>query len=776
MHKEPGMPQKKFRLLSYLLLASMACAGCGSDPETNKVDGSVAPDGGAGRNVPVVPGIKVDGQPSAALKAEFESVSQALATVATLDAKTFAETYPVSFIPASARDLGKTKGIDLIQKSAIAMDATETELLTRNGFVMSDRRTFPGFPYAYQTIYGEDLPVYISADAILNAVHRSYDDILKAIEEARLIGDLEALLKAMRTGLGAGRIAVLGKTTTSDADFYLSVALSLLTEVQQAPVAGAIPAEIADFHKKARTGAGYANKVLFGVNRRMDFSQFTPRGHYTDSEKLKQYFRAMMWLGRVDLRLIETQDNGYQVFHRRQFDAAVALRQLIDAQSETLFNRIDSTIEAFVGESDNMTVPQLKTLLDALGASSLEALAKLPDETIANTILSGDHGAQRISSHFMVTKANKTLPLSRTFLLFGQRYVVDSHVFSNVVFDRVKQGKDKRMMPDPLDAAFAALHNNLAGNLLAPQLSKYDYASELASMRVLVEKHEPAFWTTNLYNLWLGALRTLSPGSGDTVRPTIAQTQPWGRRILNTQLASWAELRHDTILYAKQSYTGGLSCEFPDAYVEPYPEFFAALEVFAKLAQTHVASLALGDLGKSVTEYFAKLESHVGVLKDMATNQASGLPPTAQHMAFMNTMITIHQGCGDPVLGKGWFSDLYYDWDAGAEYDPTIADVHTQPTDEGGNVVGRVLHVATGRPRLMVVTVDTPQGPRAFVGAASSYFEKVTDDWKRYTDEEWAKELQPKHPADVAWMSDLVAGSQSMPTRTWSNAQCLQAF
>ena len=29
--------------------------------------------------------------------------------------------------------------------------------------------------------------------------------------------------------------------------------------------------------------------------------------------------------------------------------------------------------------------------------------------------------------------------------------------------------------------------------------------------------------------------------------PQIAKTEAWGRRLLNTQLASWAELRHDTI-------------------------------------------------------------------------------------------------------------------------------------------------------------------------------------------------------------------------------------
>ena len=61
------------------------------------------------------------------------------------------------------------------------------------------------------------------------------------------------------------------------------------------------------------------------------------------------------------------------------------------------------------------------------------------------------------------------------------------------------------------------------------------------------------------------------------------------------------------------------------------------------------------------------------------------------------------------------------------EFAPTIADVHTQPTDEGGNPVGRVLHVGTGYARLMVVTADTCTGPRAYAGLVSSYYEEVTE-------------------------------------------------
>lgn len=62
------------------------------------------------------------------------------------------------------------------------------------------------------------------------------------------------------------------------------------------------------------------------------------------------------------------------------------------------------------------------------------------------------------------------LPLSFSFALLGQRYVLDSHVFSNVVYDRVAGGRVMRMMPSPLDVAFAALGNNQAASLLAPEL------------------------------------------------------------------------------------------------------------------------------------------------------------------------------------------------------------------------------------------------------------------------------------------------------------------
>lgn len=43
--------------------------------------------------------------------------------------------------------------------------------------------------------------------------------------------------------------------------------------------------------------------TLFGKERDIDFSQMKPRGHYAKTEELKRYFRGMMWLGRIDMKI-----------------------------------------------------------------------------------------------------------------------------------------------------------------------------------------------------------------------------------------------------------------------------------------------------------------------------------------------------------------------------------------------------------------------------------------------------------------------------------------
>ncbi len=747
----------KFARLSVLLAPLVAC---GSGPEGASDPGSVDP------NVPIVPGTPVEPLPPPAVDDEYAAVKQKLDAVAHLTAESFASAYAPPFSGSGlGYDPATAAGLATIQGSSLKLAQKELDALGKSGFVVVESHHFPSFVHGYETLYAEDLPLYISADSILTAVHRSYDALLATIETGVLIPSLADFLDRTRAGLAAGGATDVGPDAREDADFYLTVAASLLAGKLLPPSATADPGAIQAFYQGAVGATGAKTVTLFGVARNEDFSQFAPRGHYQGTPELEQYFRAMMWLGRVDLRLIETQEDGSRVFHRRQLEGALALRELCDDEARADWSQIDQTVSAFVGEHDSMILPQLDALMTDLGVAAPADLASVGDATIAQAIVDGRYGAQRISSAIMVNGLGETtMPLSSTFLLFGQRYVLDSHVFSNVVYDRVQGGSVYRMMPSPLDAAFAAFGNDEAGALLQPELDQYSYAPDLASMRVLVDEHHSEYWQSSLYTLWVDTLRALSPkpeaaSPSQAGLPAVAGTEAWGRRLLSTQLASWADLRHDTLLYAKQSYTSGAGCEFPDAYVDPYPEFYAKLVAFAEHGTTLLDTLDLSAapwLKDYTGAYFQNLGSVAGTLQSMAEAQRTGTPFTTDQMAFVNDAVTIRNGCDGPDGADGWYGQLFFDQAKAIEYDPTIADVHTQPTDEAGNPVGKVLHVGTGMPRLLVVTVDTCNGPRAYAGLASSYFERITENFERLDDEGWAETLNTATPADPAWLSDVI--------------------
>jgi hypothetical protein len=138
------------------------------------------------------------------------------------------------------------------------------------------------------------------------------------------------------------------------------------------------------------------------------------------------------------------------------------------------------------------------------------------------------------------------------------------------------------------------------------------------------------------------------------------------------------------------------------------------------------------------------------MLTKMSEHERTGTPFDAEQMAFLNDAVTSHRtGCAGPSAYDGWYGRLLFDRTED-NMDPTIADVHTDP---GGMRPAKVLHVATGLPRMMVVTANSCEGPRAYVGVASAYHELVTG-LERLTDAEWAP--MAKTAKDVSWMRPIL--------------------
>jgi hypothetical protein len=700
------------------------------------------------------------------------------------DGKAFADRYRILYRQALPGDLLAAAGLDRLSEqpageqvdirkrmagaglAPLTLRDPERALLARNGFVVLRRPGIATFMQGYMTIYGQHLPLYVSADSILYALHRSFDAILKHLEREVMVPEVDALLVAMREQLRRAP-ASLGR---GDVDDFLATALSLLRDEHVAPVTAAgSDAAVARYEQLAGAASGLAEIDLGGVVRQEDFSQFTPRGHYADDELLRQYFRAIIWLGRIDFAFLSPTPRDTWEVNRRALDVAVLMRQLVDARNLARWKKLDALLLAFVGENDSLTIPEVDRAMTVLGVRDAAGLAAVSDDTIIARLPTAGLGSQRISSHILWAEVDRPGP-SRAplvFALLGQRYTPDGDVLGQVVYDHIPA---MRLMPSPLDVGFAVLDNDAAGALLADELARFGYARKLGALRTAGDAVPEAVRTASLYNLWLSALRALAPHGDlrDTAKlglPAVAGTEPWGRRLLNTQLASWAELRHNTVAYVKQAYTTSIICDFPDAYVDPYPELFGRLALYASKGKALIAGLALAKpLAGPLDAYFDGLERAARRLGGMADKERRGIDFSKDDLAFVNDAVTVRQvpaGCTTRSVPDGWYPKLFFDQNDVRDFKPTIVDVHTQPHDAGGNTVGRVLHVATGAPRPMVVVVDGcggARGARAFVGLVSSYYEKVTTGFDRMTDQRWMTELAATPPPpDVPWMQDLIA-------------------
>lgn len=156
------------------------------------------------------------------------------------------------------------------------------------------------------------------------------------------------------------------------------------------------------------------------------------------------------------------------------------------------------------------------------------------------------------------------------------------------------------------------------------------------------------------------------------------------------------------------------------------------------------------DFGLRVSAYFEELARVAATLQAMAEQQQTGVPFEEQQMAFLNDAVrSQEEGCGWPITYHGWYGSLLFDRTTD-EMNPTIADVHTFP---GGAIPPEVLHVATGLPRLVVITRDSCDGPRAYAGVVSAYHEVVTN-LDRLTDEAWAP--MAASAEDVDWMGAIL--------------------
>lgn len=721
---------------------------------------------------------------------------QFLAEIQTLNAPQLLELHPAGrFLQDTPALWSGARYADSITKK-YDLTADEVALLSRQGFMASERLSFETYAAAFGDIYHKDLPIFISADAILHAVHLSYDDILKRTENKLLQPRLEILLGKLHQGqpnLEKSCADIPGMwPMLLDVDLYLAVARRLLDDHSEPRYASNQPAfrDLLDLI----AGLKPAQYPLFAATpRKIDFSQFAVRGHYADEyhPELGRYFRAMMWLGRTELYLIPPRELAagptFTDVQRQMITAALLDELLLTSGARPLYEEIDRILTFFIGECDNVTPENLREIFKRTGYLAPHwLLDSLRVTAFQDSLASRPFATQRINSQMLWSSPmnpDSARPAA-SFLLLGQRFIADSWITGQVVFDKIRhQGvRIPRMLPSTLDVLYG-LGNDAAAQLLQPELEHYHYAPNLAAVRYLIDGYDEEFWNSSLFNSWLAAIRSLNPHSGRGDLPVAMQTAAWWQRLMNTQLGSWAELRHDNLLYAKQSYSSMVVCSFPHVYVEPVPEFYQAL---GRMAGSAAARFSEWNFDPRIVAYYQRSRVIFDTLEVIAGKSRSGAPLSPAEAAFLQRTLRQEQGCS-PRGFDGWYPELYamvWDDDVGMtdgflKKDYLVADIHTSPTDESGAMVGWVLHAGTGPVNLGVVVLPVGGVNTAFVMPLLSYYEHLTTNFQRLSDAEWEQlyALAPSLRPDFvsSWLADAKGrrreGGTSLLTTVTANPE-----
>lgn len=654
----------------------------------------------------------------------------------------------------------------------------ERAMLKKNGFVVSERLAFVDFSTAYAYIYWKDLPVLVTTDSILHAIHHSYDELLATMEYTILTDRLVDLLTETRRQLQADAKANTDPDLAqlyADLDVYLTVPLILLTN--PADVNSYDADVVHQYLMLAEAASQVAPVQLFGGERKVDFSLFEPRGHYTRSRSLERYFRAMSWLAHIDFRLVEYTPQGEPILNTDHVAAAVLFHTGIEqAGQRPNWRDFDTIFRLFVGESDNTTLPDLDRFLLDASLESPEEVYLYPDpEKLLGMLVNGDYGRQHIAGQILEVDPNNpdSLPRPVSFALLGPRFTMDSLVMSDLTFDRLVVDNQKvlRPLPSPLDVMYA-LGNDRARTHLGNDLARYGYRENLDELRDLLDSRPDDFWQSSVYNRWLGLLRALNADTTSNAYPQSMRTAAWADKTLNTQLGSWAQLRHDNILYAKQSVSSGLQCEYPAGYVEPYPEFYAAVVDYAETGRAifnRFNTDARPDRERYIyitaLEYFENLEYVARQLQKMAEKELAGQPFSVEEEIFLKSISirkiepydTICAGIEMRENWDGWYMDLLI----GQESNPAlIADIHTNPQEDPSSPLApaSVLHVGTGTVAANLFIADTGDGLTMYVGPAFTYYEVVEEGYPpvRLTDDDWNERLNSSpRPAPPAWAASF---------------------
>lgn len=654
-------------------------------------------------------------------------------------------------------------------------------LLVKNAFAIKPAYHNEFFPL-YESNRYSYTPNFVTTDSMLHNYHLMFDFLLKQLEEQKLAAELK-LLNANMLSESLIQYNNLKGTEWENAAKrnvgFFAVGSKLLDPSVNIPsiVANEVNQELAliEAHQDIEespvmnVGGGQDTmidtpqgpqplKTLKEDSLKEDYSQYIPRGHYDKTEQLKAYFKSMMWYGRLTFRM----KNNDEVK-----SALLITLALNKENNQNGWNKIYEPVNFFVGKSDDITYYQFKDLAEKIyGANAtIQSVSSDKNKLVSfigetKTLEPPQINSMPIFNAEIQPDREKEI---KGFRFMGQRFTIDAAIFQRLVTREVGPKGEScsnapfrggRMLPKGLDIP-SAMGSDEALNILKNQGETQHacYPENMSKMQTYLFGLPTENWTQNLYWGWLYQLRPLLDEKPSGY-PTFMQNTAWARKELNTFLGSWSQLKHDTILYAKQVYAelGGGGPEKKDdrGYVEPNPYVYARLASLLKMTNEGLEMRGL--LTPSMKDNLSKMEQLAMSLKTISEKELN------------NENLTD----ADYELIRSYGGQLEHFWLEINKDEPQykqlgqreflnqnpaaiVADVATDPN-------GQVLEEGTGKISEIYVVVPIDGKLRIAKGGVYSYYEFLWPLSDRLTDTKWRELLNSgQAPQLPEWTSVFMA-------------------
>ena len=629
--------------------------------------------------------------------------------------------------------------------------------------------------------YGSITPVFVTTDFAAHANHLIFSRTLQFIEEEYLFPQLvrltEEYIKEIEEKKNqmpesvynicilyfqtAKALLALAPDKISGVDYFGTIEYK---NVDEASVLERFPAQIAAEINKMNNASGIDNSSVFPFLSE-DYSQYKVRGHYTKNGVLGSYFRALMWYGRINFNL--GGEGNIKEYALRMAPAALFITDITESSPniKNLWRSLFDPVTELIGVSDDISFIELAPLWDKIKGAGFNQWYSDPEKL--EKFITVEYSGLRppsISGFSLVdgpydgdpSYQDRKPPLG--WRLFGQRYTLDNEIHHKVSPPRYYNVEAPRHMVQGLDIM------KVFGSVTADWLlSKSDYPKHqglediLNSIQKDLDKLTSDYWMSTYYanNLYqIKSLAVFEKGTGFyfTERPG------WNIKAMNSAHGAWAELRHDTILYVKQSYAEmGGGREEPTFRTKPLPEPVHYLEPNIPFWNTCVTAF------KKLHEILSKYD-YLDNTTDRALKGMQQLYEKAEEISMLETE--------DKEVSRSnlnWISRIANELSyrvMSYEKGNIIEDKNTLRMALAADVftnaeTGMVLETAVGIPyRLYIPLNDGQGGKRIAIGYGFSYYEFSQHISNRLNNEEW-KEIVYSNNHDMNqylpfWMKGIV--------------------